>query len=245
MKSIAAKPILIGTSGYSYKEWKGLFYPPDLAAKNYLRFYSERFATTEINNTFYRFPTESASAGWRDQVPLEFRFSVKLTQAITHRKKLREVADDMSWFLKGIEPLKVQLAAILVQLPPYLRKDIAALREFLDAFGELPLAFEFRHESWRDEETLTALADRKAALVIAETDEAPALREVPGRFAYLRLRKSGYASGELESWASWIKNLNVPSFIYLKHDEQAPVLASRLLEIVKSQSEAPVAGKTP
>jgi len=245
MKSASGHPILIGTSGYSYKEWKGLFYPPDLPAKNYLRFYSEHFPTTEINNTFYRFPTESASSGWREQVSPEFRFSVKLTQAITHRKKLREVRDDMNWFLKGIQPLRGQLAAILVQLPPYLRKDIAALRAFLDEFGELPLAFEFRHESWRDDEVLTSLADRKAALVIAETDETPALREVPGRFAYLRLRKSEYAGGELESWASWILNLGVPRFVYLKHDEQAPALASRLLEIIKSQSEAPVAGNTP
>ena len=244
MKSIGANPVLIGTSGYSYKEWKGLFYPQDLAAKNYLRFYSEHFPTTEINNTFYRFPTESASSGWRDQVPPEFRFSVKLTQAITHRKKLREVTDDMSWFLRGIDPLKGQLAAILVQLPPYLRKDTGALREFLDGFAELPLAFEFRHESWRDEEVTTLLADRKAAFVIAETDETAAPREVTGRFAYLRLRKTGYANGELENWARWILNLAVPSFVYLKHDEQAPVLASRLVEIIKSQSEAPVAGNT-
>jgi uncharacterized protein YecE (DUF72 family) len=225
-------PILIGTSGYSYKEWKGLFYPPDLAAKDYLSFYSKRFPTTEINNTFYRFPTESTSTGWRRQVPEGFRFAVKLTQKISHHRKLRDAGEDMEWFLKGIEPLRAQLAAILVQLPPYLRKDIGALRAFLDSFGEAPLAFEFRHASWMDEEVRTLLADRKAALVIAETDEVPALRELTGRFAYLRLRKSSYESGELEDWARWIQEQNLPRYAYLKHDQQAPILASRLSDLV-------------
>jgi len=228
------KRIYIGTSGYSYPEWKGIFYPADLPSKNYLRFYADRFPTTEINNTFYRFPSESAAAGWNDQVPSGFRFAVKLTQKITHQKKLAEVDEEMEWFLKGIAPLRHKLSAILVQLPPYFRKDLAVLNQFLTRHGRsLPLAFEFRHPSWQSPEIFALLGDRGAALVMAETEEAPALREVTGSFIYVRLRKPSYQEGELEEWARWLLDQRKPCFVYLKHDEQAPVLASQLFEMLQ------------
>jgi len=228
------KRIYIGTSGYSYPEWKGIFYPADLPSKNYLRFYADRFPTTEINNTFYRFPSESAAAGWNDQVPSGFRFAVKLTQKITHQKKLAEVDEEMEWFLKGIAPLRHKLSAILVQLPPYFRKDLAVLNQFLTRHGRsLPLAFEFRHPSWQSPEIFALLGDRGAALVMAETEEAPALREVTGSFIYVRLRKPSYQEGELEEWARWLLDQRKPCFVYLKHDEQAPVLAAQLFEMLQ------------
>ncbi|MFB3903291.1 MAG: DUF72 domain-containing protein [Acidobacteriota bacterium] len=228
------KRIYVGTSGYSYPEWKGIFYPSDLPSKNYLRFYADRFPTAEINNTFYRFPSESAAAAWNEQVPNGFRFAVKLTQKITHQKKLVEVEDEMEWFLKGIRVLRPKLAAILVQLPPYFRKDTAVLGDFLDKYGRsLPLAFEFRHASWQSPDVLDLLSNRQAALVLAETDEAPALREVTGPFVYVRLRKQSYRDGELQSWARWLLDQRRPCFVYLKHDEQAPVLAVQLFEMLQ------------
>jgi uncharacterized protein YecE (DUF72 family) len=225
--------IYVGTSGYSYPEWKGIFYPPDVASKDYLRFYSARFPTTEINNTFYRFPTESASEGWNSQVPPGFRFSIKLTQKITHAKKLDEVSDEMSWFQKGIGPLRGRLGAVLVQLPPYFRQDLPLLKDFVSSYGTLlPLAFEFRHASWQSDETYRVLQDAKACLVIAETDQTPAERTVTANQLYLRLRKSAYEEGELEAWAEWIQATGKPAYVYLKHDRQAPMLAARLTELL-------------
>jgi len=228
------KRIYIGTSGYSYPEWKNIFYPPDLPSKNYLRFYADRFPTTEINNTFYRFPSESTAQGWNDQVPSGFRFSVKLTQKITHQKKLAEVDEEMEWFLRGIGPLRQKLSAILVQLPPYFRKDLAVLTDFLGRHARsLPLAFEFRHPSWQSPDVFELLRDRRAALVMAETEEVPALREVTGPFVYVRLRKPSYQVGELENWAQWLLDQQMPCFVYLKHDEKAPVLASQLFDMLQ------------
>lgn len=228
------KRIYVGTSGYSYPEWKGIFYPADLPSKNYLRFYADRFPTTEINNTFYRFPSESIAAGWSEQVPMGFRFAVKLTQRITHQKKLAHVDEEMEWFLKGIQVLRPKLSAILVQLPPSFRKDLAVLGDFLAHFGQaLPLAFEFRHPSWLSADVYELLTERQAALVLAETEENPALREVTGPFIYLRLRKQSYQSGELEGWAQWLLNQRKPCFVYLKHDEQAPVLAAQLFDMLQ------------
>jgi uncharacterized protein YecE (DUF72 family) len=225
--------IYIGTSGYSYPEWKGIFYPPDMPSKDYLGFYSTRFPTTEINNTFYRFPTESSSAAWNNQVPPEFRFSIKLTQKITHAKRLSNVADEISWFQKGIEPLRARLGAVLVQLPPYFRQDLPLLSDFLSLCGAaLPLAFEFRHASWYTEETYGILQAAGACLVIAETDQTPAERTITADRLYVRLRKSTYGQGELEQWADWIQATGKPALVYLKHDRQAPLLASRLLDLL-------------
>ncbi|HXK58456.1 MAG TPA: DUF72 domain-containing protein [Acidobacteriota bacterium] len=225
------KRIYVGTSGYSYREWRKIFYPADLAPANYLSFYADRFPTTEINNTFYRFPSEAVASSWNEQVPRDFRFSVKLNQKITHQKKLADVEEEMQWFQKGIAPLREKIAAVLVQLPPYLRQDLSVLDEFITRYGRsLPLAFEFRHASWHTPELYDLLAERNAVLVMAETEEAPAVRETTGSFVYLRLRKARYEPGELEAWAQWLRQQRKSCFVYLKHDQQAPVLASQLLE---------------
>ncbi|RPI23868.1 MAG: DUF72 domain-containing protein [Acidobacteria bacterium] len=229
------KRIYVGTSGYSYPEWKKIFYPADLAPKNYLHFYADRFPTTEINNTFYRFPSESTAASWKQQVPKGFRFSVKLTQKITHQKKLADVAEEMEWFQKGIGPLREKIAAVLVQLPPYFQKDLGVLDDFITRYGaSLPLAFEFRHASWRASDVYQLLRDRKAVLVQAETEETPAVRETSGSFVYVRLRKEQYQAGELENWADWLLEQPKTCFVYMKHDQQAPVLASRFLDTLQA-----------
>ncbi len=223
--------IYVGTSGFSYKEWKGGFYPEKLPADQYLEYYSERFDSTELNNTFYRMPSEKNTSRWAEQVPARFRFALKLSQRITHRKRLRNVDEEMGWFFNGARPLGEKLGCILVQLPPNFRQDMALLDDFLQAHGRhVRLAFEFRHASWLVPETYQLLGDRGAALVAAEEDDSPAVREVTAPFLYARLRKSTYTPGELTEWSNWLRDQSGDQFVFFKHEEQAPLLAAELLK---------------
>src|SRR5881394_1123722 len=145
--------LYVGTSGFSYKEWKGPFYPEDLPEKQMLRFYGERFRTVEINNTFYRMPKESVLDAWANEVPADFKFVLKAPQRITHMQRLKDAADSVSYLLKVAVALKERLGPLLFQLPPYFKKDAARLRDFLDLLPREPRsAFEFRHPSWFDDE---------------------------------------------------------------------------------------------
>lgn len=226
--------IYVGTSGFSYKEWEGSFYPEKLGSGKYLEYYSQRLKTTELNNTFYRFPSEKYTVKWAEQVPDDFRFALKLNQRITHRKRLRGVGEEMGWFLTGAMPLGEKLGCILVQLPPNLRQDAEALEAFLAAHARnVPLAFEFRHDSWAAPEIFELLRRHKASWCVAETDDSPALREVTAPFCYLRLRKSDYSDEELAGWAKWLQSLTGDSFVYFKHELGAPRLALRLVEQLK------------
>lgn len=231
--SKAASRILVGTSGFAYKEWKGSFYPEKLPAKKYLSYYAEHFHTTEINNTFYRMPTPKLCEGWYAEVPDDFSFTLKLTQRITHFKRLKNVDDEMNYFLDCAANLKEKLGPILVQLPPNFKKDLEVLESFLEKFAkQAKLAFEFRHESWFDDELLKLLRKHKTAFGIVEKEEGESgvmLREVTGSFAYMRLRKGDYSKDEMLDWARWIKGQPVPVYCYLKHDERAPRLANQLL----------------
>jgi len=228
-----APRILVGTSGFAYKEWKGTFYPEDLPAKKYLSFYAEHFSTTEINNTFYRMPTAKLTEGWYAEVPDGFSFTLKLTQRITHFKRLKNVDDEMEFFLNSAAGLKEKLGPVLVQLPPNFKKDIAVIGDFLLKFGsQARLAFEFRHDSWFDDELFDLLRKHNVAFGIVETAEGKGgntPREVTGPFVYMRLRKGEYSVEEMLAWARWIRGQTVPVYCYLKHDERAPVLAKELL----------------
>jgi uncharacterized protein YecE (DUF72 family) len=167
--------IHVGTSGFSYKEWKGSFYPEDLKNADMLRFYAERFSSVEINNTFYRMPKAAMLEGWAGQVPPGFLFVLKASQQITHRKRLREAGEPLDYLLKAASVLGERLGPVLFQLPPSLRKDVVRLRDFLALLPEgHAFAFEFRHETWADDEVRDALRERNAALVCAPTPRTPA-----------------------------------------------------------------------
>jgi len=227
-----APRVFVGTSGFSYKEWRGIFYPEDLPAKKYLSFYAERFHTTEINNTFYRLPTTKLTEGWYAEVPADFSFTLKLSQKITHFKKLKNVDEEMGVFLRAADALQTKLGPILVQLPPTFKKDVPVLEEFTAKFSPgRKLAFEFRHESWLDEEVFELLRRHACAFGVVETEDPHKAtpREVTGPFVYMRLRKGEYSEGELAEWAEWIRSQSVDVYCYLKHDERAPVLAEELL----------------
>src|SRR5262245_27955061 len=130
-----AHRILVGTSGFSYAEWRGSFYPQELAQKKYLSFYGEHFPTTEINNTFYRLPTAKLTSGWYSEVPASFSFTLKLSQKITHIKRLRNVDEEMEIFLTAAAALQDKMGPILVQLPPNLERDIDLLGHLLSGYS--------------------------------------------------------------------------------------------------------------
>ena len=215
--------MLAGTSGYSYKEWLGSFYPEKLPAKEMLRYYAGHFPTVEINNTFYRMPAEAMLAGWAKEVPDSFTFTLKAPQRITHQKRLREAEQEVTEFLRRAAALGEKLGVILFQLPPFLRKDLPRLRDFLALLpSDRRYAFEFRHETWRDEEVYAALRERSAALCVADTDEGDTPFVCTSDSGYLRLRRTHYDDNDLAAWAGRIKAQSLArAYVYFKHEDEA------------------------
>jgi uncharacterized protein YecE (DUF72 family) len=228
--------IFVGTSGYSYKEWRGTFYPADLPAKLWLRYYGERFQTVEINNTFYRMPKASVLETWAADVPAGFKFVLKAPRQITHIHRLKDSADSVSYLLEVAGVLNERLGPLLFQLPPNLKKDVPRLRGFLELLPpQRRAAFEFRHQSWFDDEVFGLLSDRRAALCIAEAEND---LEVPfvatGDWGYLRLRRTGYGDAELKRWVKLVLAQNWRDvFVFFKHEDEgkAPQMAKRFLEL--------------
>jgi uncharacterized protein YecE (DUF72 family) len=228
--------LYVGTSGYSYKEWKGTFYPKDLPAKQMLRYYAERFRTVEINNTFYRMPRASVLEAWSGEVPADFKFVLKASQRITHMKRLKDAGDSVSYLLEVAGALKEQLGPLLFQLPPNLKKDVTRLREFLTLLPpERRAAFEFRNQSWFDEEVFGLLRDHQATLCIAEAEDD---LEVPfvatAEWGYLRLRRPDYGDVELKTWVDRVREQGWrDAFVFFKHEDEGkgPQMAKRFLEL--------------
>jgi uncharacterized protein YecE (DUF72 family) len=233
--------VLVGTSGYSYKEWKGAFYPEDLAAARFLPYYAERLPTVEINNTFYRMPTTKLVAGWASEVPDTFTFALKAPQRITHIAKLKDAGTPTSTFLDVARTLGPRLGPLLFQLPPFLRKDAPRLADFLDAFYALPaastptrarVAFEFRHASWFDDEVFATLRAHGAALCLAEGEALASPLVATADWGYVRLRRDAYPDPLVVEWAGKIRGLPwKDAFVFLKHDDgDAPGVALRLTQ---------------
>ncbi len=227
--------LYVGTSGYSYPEWKGTFYPEDLPAKRMLRFYGERFGTVEINNTFYRMPKASVLEGWSAEVPADFKFVLKAPQRITHFQRLKEAEDNVAYFSKTAAALKEQLGPLLFQLPPYFKKDVPRLRDFLPLLAKSRAAFEFRHQSWFEEEVLVVLKEHQVALCIAEAENELQIPFVStADWGYLRLRRPDYGDRELEAWAERLRQQDWrEAFVFFKHEEEGkgPQMARRFLDL--------------
>ena len=231
--------VLCGTSGYNYEPWRGRFYPDDLPKSKMLSYYATRLPAVEINYSFYRKPTEKLVRGWAAQVPGEFRFALKAWQRITHHARLRDASGLVESFNDAARALGDQLAPVLYQLPPNLKRDDALLRDFLHQLPrDVRAAFEFRHETWFADETFRALADSGAALCVAESDElaTPRVRTAP--FGYLRLRKAEYQPGELDSWAEWVRTAGFSADVcaFFKHEDEArgPRFAKQFSDLVNS-----------
>jgi uncharacterized protein YecE (DUF72 family) len=225
-----------GTSGYSYKEWKGPFYPKDLPNKQMLRYYGERFRSVEINNTFYRMPKAAVLEAWAAEVPPDFKFVIKASQRITHFQRLKEARDSVDYLLDTIGVLKERLGPVLFQLPPNLPKDAPRLRDFLALLPpERRLAFEFRHQSWFDEEIFDILRKHGAVLCIAEAENDLKIPFVStADWGYLRLRRPDYGDRELEDWITRLKEQSWRDvFVFFKHEDEGkgPLMAKRFLEL--------------
>jgi uncharacterized protein YecE (DUF72 family) len=223
-----------GTSGFSFKEWKGPFYPHKLPARDMLAFYAERLPTVEINNTFYRMPKAEVLEGWAGQVPETFRFAIKAPRRMTHIKRLDNCSEDAAYLFDAIGKLGERLGAVLVQLPPHARIALDTLERFLDCVPRgAPLAFEFRNASWRDDAVLGALRRFGAAWVTTD-DEGGAPPELPvtAPWIYLRLRAPEYSEAALRAWKRRLAEFD-RAFVYFKHEDEAvgPALAQRMLEL--------------
>ena len=234
--------IWVGTSGYNYPEWRGSFYPEKLATAKMLPFYAERFATVEINYTFYRSPNPSTLAGWSGQTPSDFKFTLKVPKRITHDARLRDCEEPLYRFLNTAGTLGDKLGMLLFQLPPFFKKDLAVLDAFLELFpAGLRAAFEFRHGSWLNDEVFGRLAARDLTLCVADSEKMTTPAEVTGDYGYFRLRDEGYTPGDIEQWARTIQEKTSRCrdvFVYFKHEEsgKGPRFARLLLDALARRS---------
>jgi len=230
--------IYVGTSGYNYPEWKGSFYPPSLPAARMLPYYAERFSTVEINYTFYRMPTAKLVTGWAAQVPADFRFTLKAPRRITHDRRLRGVGDALRAFLDAAAELGPRLGALLFQLPPTFKKDLGALDEFLTTLPPRVCgAFEFRHESWLDDEVYARLRERNLALCIADSEKRSTPAIATADYAYFRLRDEGYTEPDIARWAGVVRDLAGRCrevYVYFKHEDEGkgPEFGRMLKELI-------------
>jgi uncharacterized protein YecE (DUF72 family) len=228
----------VGTSGYSYKEWKGSFYPEDLSAKNMLEYYGGRLNAVEINNTFYRLPKSSVLESWASQVPGGFRFSIKASRRITHFTRLKpEAREPTEYLLSTTRTLGDRLGVLLFQLPPNLRKDTDRLAGFLDTLPDgTPAAFEFRHDTWKDDGVYRLLEARDMPVVCGDTEESEGDEPIvsTASWGYLRLRRPGYDEADLRRWAGHVRAAAWSrAFVFFKHEDEGagPRMAARFRDI--------------
>ena len=228
--------LLAGASGYSFKEWKGPFYPETLKPEEMLAWYSERLPTVEINNTFYRMPKTAVIENWAATTPVGFRFSIKASQRITHmaRLKVESATEPLGYLYRNLAALGDKRGPVLFQLPPNMKKDLPRLTAFL---GLLPedhnAAFEFRNDEWFADDVYAALTGAGAALVLSERDDSappPLIETAP--WGYVRLRLETYTNADLKQWA---KKLEATSwgkiYVYFMHEPTAPEYAAALMKL--------------
>jgi len=223
--------IWIGTSGFSYKEWKPVFYPQDLPSKDFLHYYSTRLNGVEIDYTFYRMPNPTTVESWRAATPADFRFSIKASQQITHRQRLKVPSEALEYFLNVVSGLGSRLGMVLFQLPPFFRCDVPKLEMFLSVVPRgIPAAFEFRHESWFVGDVYRLLRGRNVALCIHDADDHTTPLELTATFTYVRLRRSEYGPEQRREWQHRIRGWahdGVDVYAFVKHEDNpdAPLIA--------------------
>ena len=216
--------IFVGTSGYNYPEWKGSFYPEKLSASRMLGYYAGRFRTVEINYSFYRLPSDKAVRGWADQTPDDFVFTLKVSRRITHDARLRDCRELLDVFCDRARNLDGKLGTVLFQLPPYARKDVDALSQFLEWLpSDIRGAFEFRHASWLSDDVYDLLRASNAALCVTDGEKVSTPMISTADYAYFRLRDEGYGPDEIADWARKIsahaKDAD-DTFVYFKHEKE-------------------------
>ena len=233
-----AATILAGASGYSFKEWCGTFYPGKTKAEDMLPFYSARLPTVEINNTFYRMPRTTMLENWAAITPASFRFAIKASRRITHmaRLKAESVGDSVDFLYKALEALGPKRGPVLFQLPPNMKKDLARLQAFLPMLPkDHRAAFEFRNDTWFDDDVYEALRGADASLCFSERqDNAPPPLVETAPWGYVRLRLEQYSDADLEQWAARLGKTGWrESFVYFMHEPTAPAYAATLMRFAR------------
>ncbi len=224
--------VITGTSGYSYNEWKGSFYPSDLPAAKMLSFYADHFGAVEINATFYRMPDTATFAKWAADVPDTFTFVLKAMRRMTMQTKVVPIEDAVREFFEIAAPLGSKLGPIFFQIP--FKKDIAKLHGILTRLpAGARAAMEFRHSSWFSDDVYDVMREHDAALIVADTDEVedPHSIFIPtASWGYLRLRRAEYNDAQLKDWAKRIKGTKwSEAYVFFKHEDEGkgPAFAKR------------------
>ena len=226
----------IGSSGFSYKAWKGPFYPADLPDKEMLHHYGNRLPAVEMDSTFYRMPKRAVLESWAEQTPQRFRFAIKASRRITHFARLKDAEEPMSFLMKNVQILGDKLGCVLFQLPPFLKKDLALLEDFLPLIpADVPAAFEFRNKSWFDDDVVACLRSRNISQCFSDTEKTDGDELIgSANWGYLRLRKPSYTEEEVAVWSDRIRKMGWERvFVFFKHEDEGtgPRLAGRFLEL--------------
>jgi len=227
----------IGTSGWSYSHWRGIFYPENLSPANFLNYYLTKFNSVEVNSSFYRLPKEQTFKDWYQKTPADFVFSLKASRFISHQKKLKDCLQSWQLFLSRARLLKRKLGPILFQLPPNLKVDQSRLETFLKILPkEMRFSFEFRNETWFCQPIFDLLKRFNVALTIADSPSYPLVKKITADFAYLRLHghdqlySSDYSGSSLGKWRrsikKWVKGFNLKA-VYLYFDNDADGFAPK------------------
>jgi uncharacterized protein YecE (DUF72 family) len=227
--------LFAGASGYSFKEWKGSFYPADMKPEGMLAWYAERLPTVEINNTFYQMPKVAILENWARSTPEHFRFSIKASRRITHMARLKAdtAGDSLQFLYKNLAALGAKRGPVLFQLPPFMKKDLSRLAEFLQLLPEGHLAaFEFRNDSWFADDVYAALKAVGASLCLSEReDNAPPPLVETAPWGYVRLRLETYSEADLAGWARRLAGTGwKETYVYFMHEPTAPGYARTLMQ---------------
>jgi uncharacterized protein YecE (DUF72 family) len=231
---MSAARLLAGASGYSFKEWKGDFYPADIKPEGMLAWYAERLPTVEINNSFYQMPKVTVLENWAASTPAGFRFAIKASRRITHMARLKadSAADSVNYLYKNLAALGAKRGPVLFQLPPFMKKDLPRLEEFLKLLpADHGAAFEFRNDSWFADDVYAALKSAGAALCLSEReDNAPPPLVETASWGYVRLRLESYTEAELQRWAQRLTATGWQQIhVYFMHEPTAPAYAQALM----------------
>jgi uncharacterized protein YecE (DUF72 family) len=231
--------IWMGTSGFSYREWKGIFYPADTPQAGFLSYYAGRLNGVEIDSTFYRMPTAKMLDAWTSATPSTFRFAIKAPQKITHRERLAVPSDALSHLVELLPRLGERLGVVLYQLPPFFRCDAARLEAFLEALPQSPKsAVEFRHPSWFSEATYRLLEQRGVALCINDNEELASPVRLTAKHTYVRLRRQSYSPEQRDAWKARLSEFaesGTDVFAFIKHQDNpdAPLIALDFAEGIR------------